>query len=162
MTDLSFSKSDLKILDVLQRDGRLSNVELADRIGMSPSPCLRRVKRLEEEGVIEGYSARVSRKKVGLGVMAACQVKLKSHDEDEVNIFVEAITRMPEVTACFSMTGRTDFLLIVHAPDLESYGRFATHSLLRLHNVQDVESGLVLEELKNSRALPLGHLEGQR
>ncbi|WP_259782393.1 Lrp/AsnC family transcriptional regulator [Aestuariispira ectoiniformans] len=158
MTGISFNKSDRKILEVLQREGRLSNVELADRIGMSPSPCLRRVKRLEEEGVIEGYSARVNRKKIGLGVMAACQVKLKNHDEQEVQAFVDAVVAMPEVTGFFSMTGRSDFLLLVHAPDLESYGRFATHRLLRLHNVQDVESGLVLEELKNTRALPLGHL----
>ena len=92
-------------------------------------------------------------------VQAVCQVKLHDHAEEAVAQFVAAVTAMPEVTACYSMTGRSDFMLMIYATDLDNYGRIATHRLLRLPNVQDVESGLVLETLKSESELPLGHLQ---
>ena len=122
----------------------MSNVELAEKVGMAPSPCLRRVKALQERGFIRGYRAQLDSKKLGLGVQAVCQVKLHDHAEEAVAQFVAAVTAMPEVTACYSMTGRSDFMLMIYATDLDNYGRIATHRLLRLPNVQDVESGLVL------------------
>ncbi|RED49229.1 Lrp/AsnC family transcriptional regulator [Aestuariispira insulae] len=158
MTVSGLSKTDVRILRELQKDGRISNVDLAEKVGMAPSPCLRRVKALQEKGMIDGYTARLNRKKLGLGVQAVCMVKLHDHAEEAVAQFVEAVTAMPEVTACYSMTGRSDFMLMIYATDLENYGRIATHRLLRLPNVQDVESGLVLEVLKGDSGLPLNHL----
>ena len=155
---MDLSATDLKIIGVLQTDGRISNVDLAERVGMAPSPCLRRVKALQDAGVISGYAGLVDRRAIGLGVRAVCHVKLSDHAEYKVNAFVAEVMAMEEVTACFSLTGKSDFLLMVMATDLDAYGRFATHRLLRLSNVQEVESSLVLETFKNSTALPLSHL----
>ena len=104
---------DNKILTALQEDGRLSNVELADRVGLSPSPCLRRVKRLEEEGYIAGYKAKVDRQRLGLGMTIFVGVKFDTHRDVNARDFQEAVQTFPEVVACHMVSGETDFLLEV-------------------------------------------------
>lgn len=146
---------DCKILTVLQTDSSVSNAELANKIGLSPSPCLRRVKALEEQGVIEGYSAHVSRAALGLNVFAFVEVRLE-HDNTEK--FLAAVVKTPEIVACHLMTGALDFLLQVAATDLAAYGEFVTNKLLKLPGVKDVRSSFVLKEVKRGGALPLAHL----
>lgn len=157
MTDLS--RADLQILDILQQDGRLPNVELAERIGMSPSPCLRRVKQLEGSGLIERYVALLDRRKAGLGILAWAEVKLPRRDDQaHVDNFMAAVQREPMVIGCWIMAGQYDLLLKVVAADLDAYADFLVHRLLKMPGVQDVRSSFVLETVKDTTALPLDHL----
>ncbi|MFH1805685.1 MAG: Lrp/AsnC family transcriptional regulator [Pseudomonadota bacterium] len=155
MTSVPLSASDLKILHILQRDAGISNVELAERVGMSPSPCLRRVKQLEVAGLIRRKVVLLDRKLAGLGVMATIQVRLERHTEAGAEAFATAMHDLPEIMSCWAMTGGQDFLLIAVAPDIESFGDFVTHKLLSLSNVRDVHSSLVLKDYKTETALPL-------
>ena len=150
---------DRKILAVLQSEAGLTNVELADRIGLSPAPCLRRVKALEDAGVIEGYRARLNRHAIGLGVLAFVEVHLERHTDGITDKFLAAVNKVPEVVRCYLMTGSLDFLLEVAAKDLDAYADFAMNSLLKLPGVKDVRSSFVLKEVKATDALPLHHLE---
>ena len=150
-----FDHFDLKILDALQANGRLTNVELAERIGLSPSPCLRRVKRLEEEGVIEGYSARVSRCKLGLGVTAFVAVGLDRHREEEAERFRKAVMKLPQVVACYAISGEADFLLEIVVADLNQYSEFVLKSLRRIPGVKDLQSSFALETMKPGTSLPV-------
>jgi Lrp/AsnC family leucine-responsive transcriptional regulator len=156
---IKLSQSDLQILEILQEDGRLSNVELAERIGMSASPCLRRVKQLEASGLIERTVALLDRRKAGLGILAWAEVKLpRRDDETHVEGFMAAIRREPMVVGCWVMAGQYDILIKVVAADLDAYADFLVHRLLRLPGVQDVRSSFVLETVKDTTALPLDHL----
>ncbi|MCB2100359.1 MAG: Lrp/AsnC family transcriptional regulator [Rhodobacterales bacterium] len=149
------SRTDRQILRILQREGRITNVDLAERIGMSPSPCLRRLKHLETSGVIAGYSARIDRRAIGLGVEAFVQVSIERHTDVEARVFRQAVESFPEVVACHAMTGAMDFLLRVVVADLDAYGAFAMGKLLKVPGVKDVHSSFVLETLKDSPTLPL-------
>ena len=153
-----FDEIDLRILEVLQREGRISNQELADQIGLSPSPCLRRLKRLEESGVIRQYVALVDSLKVGLGLLAYVSVKLEKRGEGAVKAFARAVQNWQEVVACYSMTGDLDYLLRVHVEDLEHYSRFVMNSLLKHPGITEVKSSFALERVKDTTALPLAHL----
>jgi Lrp/AsnC family leucine-responsive transcriptional regulator len=146
---------DLKILHALQSEGRLSNVELADRIGLSPSPCLRRVKRLEAEGVIEGYSARINRVKIGIGVTAFVSVGLDRHREEEAERFRKAVQRLPQVLSCHAISGEPDFLLEIAVADLNQYSEFVLKRLRRIPGVKDLRSNFALETIKAGTSLPL-------
>jgi Lrp/AsnC family leucine-responsive transcriptional regulator len=146
---------DLKILETLQSSGRLTNVELADRIGLSPSPCLRRVKRLEAEGVIEGYSARLSRARLGLDVTVFVAVGLERHREEDAERFRRVVTRLPQVVSCHAISGEADFLLEVVVSDLNQYSEFVLKRLRRVPGVKDLHSSFALETMKSSSALPL-------
>jgi Lrp/AsnC family leucine-responsive transcriptional regulator len=148
--------ADLKILDVLQADGRISNVELAERVGLSPSPCLRRVKQLEADGVISGYAALVDRRKIGLGVIAFVEVQVDRHNDAVAEAFRAAIVREPEVVACYAMAGGYDYMLKVVAQTLDTYAELTLKRLLRIPGVKDIRSSFVLEVQKDSTALPLG------
>jgi Lrp/AsnC family leucine-responsive transcriptional regulator len=149
---------DRRILELLQRDGRLTNVELAAKIALSPSPCLRRVRALEEDGVIRDYVALVDPARVGLGLLAFASVKLEKGGTKPLDDFRAAVQGWPEVIACYAMTGDTDYLLRVHVEDLEHYSRFMMNRLLKQPGVIDVRSNFVLERIKDTTALPLGHL----
>ncbi len=149
---------DQKILGVLQSNSGISNAELATRIDLSPSPCLRRVKALEEVGVIEGYAARLNRQALGLNVLAFIEVQLERQTHGVTDDFIAAVEKMPEIVACYLMTGTLDFLVQVVAEDLTSYGEFLTNRMLKLPGVKDVRSSFVLKELKRPGALPLTHL----
>jgi Lrp/AsnC family leucine-responsive transcriptional regulator len=157
-------KSDLDAIDrrivaELQADARLSNVELADRVGLSPSPCLRRVKRLEREGYIEGYRAALRRDRVGLGFSVFVGVKIERHANERAIEFEGAVSAMPEVIACHLVSGEADYFLEVVVPDLEHYQRFLVGRLLNLPIVREVKSNIAIQTLKAGAPLPLGHLE---
>jgi Lrp/AsnC family leucine-responsive transcriptional regulator len=149
---------DRKILAALQRDGRLSNVQLADEIGLSASPCLRRVRMLEEAGVIRGYQATLDRDEVGLGLTVFVGVKVERHNDEQAEAFHTAVTALSEVISAFLVSGESDFLLQVVVPDLRAYDRFLTGCLLKLPGVSDIRSNFAIHTVKTPGALPLGHL----
>jgi Lrp/AsnC family transcriptional regulator, leucine-responsive regulatory protein len=151
---MEFDRHDVRILAALQRDGRLSVVELAESIGLSPTPCARRIKALEACGAIEGYAARI-----GLGVLAVVQVKLTEHTDETVARFEREILQMDEVTKCFAMTGSYDFILEVYGKDLEALSNVVLKKLIRVPNVRDMQSSVVLDTIKRSARIPLGHLQ---
>ncbi|MFW9269165.1 Lrp/AsnC family transcriptional regulator [Pseudomonas sp. NR3] len=151
---------DRKILTALQRDGRLSNVQLAEEIGLSPSPCLRRVRMLEEAGVIRGYQAILDRDEVGLGMTIFVGIKVERHTDERAEAFRRAVTALPEVISAFLVSGESDFLLQVVVPDLRAYDRFVTGKLLKLPGVSDIRSNFAINTVKAPGPLPLGHLGG--
>jgi Lrp/AsnC family leucine-responsive transcriptional regulator len=147
-----------RIVSELQADGRLSNIELAERIGLSPSPCLRRVKRLEREGFIEGYRASLQRSCVGLGFSVFLAVKINGHANKEASRFERAVVEMPEVVACHLVSGDADYFLEVVVPDLGGYQRFLVGKLLEMPIVREVRSNIAIQTLKAGAPLPLSHL----
>src|SRR5262245_42963803 len=150
---------DRRIVATLQADGRLSNVELADKVGLSPSPCLRRVKRLEREGYIEGYRAALRRERMGLGFSVFLGVKIEGHANERALVFETAVIAMPQVLACHLISGDVDYLLEVVVPDLEAYQQFLVGKLLNLPMVREVRSNIAIQTVKAGAPLPLGHLE---
>src|SRR5687767_8117652 len=132
MLETDLDAIDRRIIAALQADGRLTNVELADLVGLSPSPCLRRVKRLERDGYIGAYRAVLQRRRIGLGLTVFVGVKINAHANDRAVPFQEAIVAMPEITACHLVAGDVDYLLEVVVPDLEHYQRFLVGRLLDL------------------------------
>ncbi len=143
---------DRRILAGLQSEGRLAMVDLAERVGLSPTPCQRRVKRLEEEGVIDRYAALVSPPALGLALQAMVQVTLEDHSEKTVEAFEAAIRARPEVVACYAMTGDMDFLLHVLAPDLAQFSDFAMKALLRMPGVRGTRSSFIMQAVKSDLA----------
>ena len=156
---MKLDRFDAKILDALQRDGRLSVVDLAESIGLSPTPCARRIKALESEGAIEGYAAVLNPARVGLAVLAIVQVKLTEHTDETVARFEREIQLMDEVTKCFAMTGSYDFILEVYGKDLEALSNVVLKKLIRVPNVRDMQSSVVLATIKRTARIPLGHLQ---
>ncbi|HEX4854307.1 Lrp/AsnC family transcriptional regulator [Arenimonas sp.] len=149
---------DLALLAILQREGRISNAELAERVSLSASACLRRVQRLEQAGVLAGYSAVLDPARVGLGLQAFVRVQLSRHDADAIAGFTQRVNDWDEVIACHALTGDMDYLLHVAVQDLEHFSRFLLDHLLNATGVADVNSSFVLRTVKQSRALPLTHL----
>jgi Lrp/AsnC family leucine-responsive transcriptional regulator len=144
----SLDRTDLAILRALQADGRLSNVELAQRVTLSPSACLRRVQRLESEGVIAGYRALLDAARLGLGLHAFVRVQLKSHGAADIARFAEDIQAWDEVERCHALTGDMDYLIEVRVADLEHFSRFLLDRLLAGGQVADVNSSFVLRVVK--------------
>ncbi|MGA4744635.1 Lrp/AsnC family transcriptional regulator [Acinetobacter junii] len=145
---MSLDQAEISILKLLQNDGRVTNQELADKMGMSASPCWRKVRKLEDEGVIEGYRAVLNRKKIGLGVMVFIRVVIDSHSEAEAKKFEEEVIALEDVVACYSIGGDADFLLQVVAYDLDSYADFAMSVVRRLPRIKEMQSMFVLKEIK--------------
>src|SRR5215475_1726607 len=158
MPKIELDTIDRRIVGELQANGRLSNIELADKVGLSPSPCLRRVKRLEREGYIDGYRATLQRRRVGLGFSVFLAVKINGHANKEASRFERAVVGMPEVIACHLVSGDADYLLEVVVPDLEDYQRFLVGKLLEIPSVREVRSSIAIQTLKAGAPLPLGHL----
>jgi Lrp/AsnC family leucine-responsive transcriptional regulator len=156
---MPLDRVDRRLLEILQREGRLSNAALAERVHLSPSPCLRRVKALEEDGVIEGYRAVVGRESVGLGLTVFVEIKVEGHSDRLAEEIEAAVTAMPEVVACHIVSGAADFLLEVVVPDLRAYERLLLGSLLKLPAVVDVRSNFAIRTVKAPAPLPLGHLQ---
>lgn len=152
---------DCRIVAALQADGRLTNLELAERVGLSPSPCLRRVKRLERDGYIETYRAMLQRNRLGLGLTVFVGVKIGGHANVEAEVFQDSVLAMSEVVACHLVSGEADYLLEVVVPDLEHYQRFLVGKLLALPIVREVRSNIAIQTLKAGAPLPLGHLGAQ-
>lgn len=146
---------DRKILAVLQTDSRLSVQDLAERVGLSPSPCHRRVKLLEEAGVITRYIAMVDQRAVGLPVSVFISIKLERQKEEDLDRFARSIAGWREVLECYLMTGHQDFLLRVVVSDLDAYEQFLKRKLTRLDGVSSIESSFALSQIKYSSALPL-------
>ena len=149
---------DIALLRELQQDARLSNAELAARIGLSAAPTWRRVKRLEAQGYITGYRAELDRRKIGLGVLAFVRVDADRNTGVATRELEDAIRRLPEVTACHYISGTGTFELQVIATDLEAFSRFSMDTLLNLPNVKDIHTSFSLGEVKAGGALPLSHL----
>lgn len=155
---MQLDRFDARILAELQRNGRLPVVELAETIGLSPTPCARRIKALEERGIIEGYAAILNPARTGLAVQAMVHVKLTEHTDETVARFEREIDLLDEVTNCFAMTGAYDFILQVFGKDLESLSSVILKKLLRIPHVRDVQSSVVLATVKRSTRVPLNHL----
>jgi Lrp/AsnC family leucine-responsive transcriptional regulator len=155
---MEFDRFDARILTALQRDGRVPVVELAEAVGLSPTPCARRIKALETLGAIEGYAAILNPARVGLEVLAIVQVKLTEHTDETVARFEKEIQHMDEVTKCFAMTGSYDFILEVYGKDLDALSNVVLKKLIRVPNVRDLQSSVVLATVKRSVRIPLGHL----
>jgi len=156
---MDLDRFDARILSELQREGRLPVVELAELIGLSPTPCARRIRSLEAAGVIEGYAAILNPTRVGLEIQAIVHVKLTEHTDETVARFEREIALLDEVTNCFAITGAYDFILQVFGKDLESLSSVILKKLLRIPHVRDVQSSVVLATLKRSTRIPLRHLE---
>jgi Lrp/AsnC family transcriptional regulator, leucine-responsive regulatory protein len=149
---------DVAILSELQRDARLSNAELAGRIGLSTAPTWRRVKWLEEQGYITGYRAELDRRKIGLGVLAFVRVDAERNNAEATRALEEAIRSLPEVIACHYISGAGTFELQVMCTDLDAYSRWSMDTLFKLPNVKDIHTSFSLGEVKAGAALPLAHL----
>jgi Lrp/AsnC family transcriptional regulator, leucine-responsive regulatory protein len=156
---MEFDRFDARILAALQRDGRLPVVELAEAVGLSPTPCARRIKALESVGAIQGYAAILDPVQIGLGVLAIVQVKLTEHTDETVARFESEILLMDEVTKCFAMTGSYDFILEVYGKDLDALSNVVLKKLIRVPNVRDMQSSVVLATVKRSARIPLSHLQ---
>lgn len=152
----TLDRTDRRILEALQQDGRLTNQELAERVALSPSPCLRRVRRLEEEGVIRQYVALIDADKVGLGLLAYVSVRLQKHvggTHLPIDEFARDVQRWPEVVACYAMTGDMDYLMRIQVEDLAHFSRFAMDTLMKHPAVIDIRSSFTLKKIKETTAL---------
>lgn len=146
---------DLKILDALQKDGRLTNNELAERIALSASQCSRRRSRLEAEGYIQGYQARLDRQKIGLDLLVVVSVTLATHNRDNARRFAALVNDLPEVLEAYALTGEMDYHLKVATRGLSGLSRFVNDVLLPHDSVQHVKTSIVLDTLKQFEGLPL-------
>lgn len=148
-------KTDIALLTELQRNGRISNTELAEKVRLSPSACLRRVQKLEADGVIAGYMAQLDPIRLGLGLQAFVRVQLTAHDGDAIERFVERIERWDEVVACYALTGDMDYLLQIVVADLDHFSQVLLDRLLKSGGVGDVNTSFVLRTVKPPGGLPL-------
>ncbi|MGH8083684.1 MAG: Lrp/AsnC family transcriptional regulator [Lysobacter sp.] len=155
MPSATLDRTDLLLLAELQRAGRQTNAELAERVNLSPSACLRRVQRLERDGVIAGYRAEVDPDRLGLGLQAFVRVQLGRHDSAAVEAFSGFVNQWDEVVACHALTGDMDYLLQVAVRDLEHFSHFLLDRLLNQAGVDDVNSSFVLRTVKAFRGMPL-------
>jgi DNA-binding Lrp family transcriptional regulator len=149
---------DIKLLDALQADGRLTNNDLADRVGLSASQCSRRRTALEESGVIESYHAKLAAGPLGLDVLVFVQVTLATHSPDNAQAFVKLISGVEEVQEAYSLTGEADYLVKMAVPDLKALSQILNSVFLPHRSVAHVRSSVVLDRVKQTTRLPLGHL----
>ncbi|MDG1293238.1 MAG: Lrp/AsnC family transcriptional regulator [Pseudomonadales bacterium] len=156
---LSLDRTDKRILEKIQNDDRISNLELADSIGLSPTPCARRVKRLEDEGIIRGHATLLDESKLGLKLTALISISMDRHTPERFENFEEQIKRFPEIVECSLVTGQSaDYLLKVVIPDMEHYETFLLGHLTKIEGVTGVHSSFVLRKVINHTALPLNYL----
>lgn len=152
---MKIDQTQRRILALLQKDSTLSTQALADKVGMSPSPCWRRVKEMEEAGLIRGYVALVDRTKAGLGTCVWVRVKLKQHSAEVLDRFEQVVKGYDEVVECYELLGETDCLLKLYLPSLEALSAFMHNFLLKIPEVDVTHSSVALREIKNETALPL-------
>ncbi|MAM69806.1 MAG: AsnC family transcriptional regulator [Gammaproteobacteria bacterium] len=158
---MELDRTDRRILAELQNNGRISNQELADKIGLSPSPCLRRVRQLEEAGIVESYVARLNASKLGLKLIALIQISMDKHTPERFEHFEKVVNDYPEVLECLLITGQSaDYLLKVAVQDMEVYQDFLLNKITRIPGVSDVHSSFVLREVINTTRLPLSGVTG--
>ena len=152
-------KTDIKILEFIQNDARISIVDLAERVNLTPTPCARRVQNLEKAGLITGYVGLLNQQKLGLSVNAFVELRLVREQADEVNDFEAKIADYPEIMECYALSGGHDYLLRVVAPDLESYHQFLREKLLTIRAVDTVQTSFALDRVVYRTSLPLEHLK---
>lgn len=155
---IALDRTDLRLLALLQTQGRTSNAELAMQVNLSASACLRRTQRLEAAGIIAGYGARLDARALGLGLQAFVRVQLEQHGQADIDRFADGVRGWDEVVACWALTGDMDYLLQVQVRDLEHFSRFLLDRLLNATGVSDVNSSFVLRTVKAPEGLPLSHL----
>jgi Lrp/AsnC family transcriptional regulator, leucine-responsive regulatory protein len=155
MAKIELDAIDRRIIAALQADGRMTVQQLAEQVGLSASPCARRVRLLERAGVIKGYAALIDQAQIGLPISAFASIKLARQHEEDLDSFAEAVSRWPEVVDCYLMTGQRDYLMRVVVRDLEAYERFLKEKLTRLSNVASIETSFALGQVKRSDHLPL-------
>ena len=155
---MKLDQIDRKILHHLQENARITNADLADKVGLSPTPCLRRLRRLENDGIIKGYHTEIDCEALGIGVTVIIMVKLEREDEASLRNFEKEITERPEVMECYLVTGKFDYYIRVLIPTLSAYETFLSETLLRMDNVASVESSFTLREVarKNIVPMPIG------
>jgi len=156
----TFDSADIRILSHLQMNAKASNNELAEIAFLSASQCHRRVKRLEELGVIEGYSARINAKAIGLGITIFVNVSLDAHGPHPAQSFTESIRDVPEVIECYSVTGETDYLIKARLANLDAMSEFLMHRLMQVTGVGSIKTSVVVEEIQNNHGLPLQQMDG--
>ena len=153
-------RKDRAILEALQRDARMPLQQLAEAVGLTTTPCWKRVKALEAAGVIRGYGAVVDRARVGLGLAVLAEINLTQHSETTVDEFERAVAACPEIVACYSTTGAADYTIKVLVPDITRYERFLHETAFRLPGVTHVRSSVVLKEVKAERGVPIAAADG--
>jgi Lrp/AsnC family leucine-responsive transcriptional regulator len=147
--------TDLRILRMLQQDAKLTNKEIAARLGLSTTPVFERIRKLERSGVIRSYTALLNRELLGLHLLAFCNVSIKEHSRPYIRQFEREVLTLPEVVECFHTTGSFDYLLKVMVPDMSAYQRFLVEKLAALENIGRVESFFVMDEIRHDTALPV-------
>ncbi|MBI1393001.1 MAG: winged helix-turn-helix transcriptional regulator [Alphaproteobacteria bacterium] len=152
---MKLDQIDHKILRHLQENARITNADLAEKVGLSPTPCLRRLRRLEAEGVVRGYHTYVDREALGVNVTVLALVKLEKEDDAALRAFEQAVRARPEVMECDLLTGKFDYLIRVVIPTLSAYEAFLSETILRMPNVASVESSPVLREVERKVVLPV-------
>jgi Lrp/AsnC family leucine-responsive transcriptional regulator len=166
MPKMALDDTDIRLLRILQENARLSNVELAERIGLSASPCLRRMRQLEDSGVIKGYMTLIDQNVIGLPVSVFISVTLKEQSERALDEFEGRIRALPEVMECYLMTGTADYLLRVVTADLAAYERFLKEHLTRIPAIASIQSSFALKQVSFRTALPLplsqAHMESEK
>ena len=156
---ITLDRTDKRILEELQKDGSLSNLELAEKVGLSPSPCSRRVKQLEESGIIAGRAILLDAVKLGVNLTAIIQISMDRHTPDRFENFESTLERYPEVVSCSLITGQAaDYLVEVMVTDMEQYQEFLLNKLTTIEGVTGVHSSFVLRKIINRTAIPLDHL----
>lgn len=157
---MTLDRLDIRILQELQHNGRITNADLADRIGLSATPCARRVRRLEDEGLIKGHVVLLDASRLGLKLTALVQISMDRHTPDRFERFEAEVSRHPEVVECLLITGQSaDYQLKVVVTDMEQYQEFLLNTITRIEGVADVHSSFILRKVLDSTALPLNHLE---
>lgn len=157
MSLLSLDRTDKRILEVLQRDGSISNLDLADKVGLSPSPCSRRVKALQDAGIIAKTVAVLDAKKMGLDLVAMVSIGMDRHTPDRFSNFESLVSSYPQVQSCYLITGHSaDYLLKVVVADMNAYQQFLLDKLLTIEGVTGVHSSFVMRKVVDSTHLPLG------
>ena len=154
---MQLDRYDRQILQVLQEDGRISNQDLAERIGLSPSPCLRRVRALEEAGIVSGYHAQLDAKALGLSLMALISISMDQHTPERFKHFEAEIAKIPEVIECLLITGQSaDYQLKVVVRDMDAYQELLLDHVTRIQGVTGVHSSFVLRRVVDRKSLPIG------
>ncbi len=155
MRDITIDRIDRRILEILQRESGINASAIGEQIGLSQSACWRRVQRLREEGVIREQPVKLDREKVGLNTMVFAHVKLTSHGRSNLSAFAEAVSEYPEVLDCYVLLGNVDFLLRIVTADIKAYERFFFEKLSQLPGIQEVNSSIVMSDIKHTTALPI-------
>lgn len=155
MANTKLDQTDRKILDILQRRAKITNAQLSKEVNLSPAPTLERVKKLEAQGYIESYHAKLNAQKLGLGVTTYMSIKLSKHNQETNRAFEEKVNQIDEIVECYFTTGTSDYLLKVVASDIESYQRFIIDKISQIKEIDHIQTMVILSTLKDSKVLPI-------